>query len=188
MTPAIHDDDPPEARPAAGQAQQYLTFVLGGGMFAFNILTVKEIIEYRQPTAVPMMPAYVRGVINLRGAVVPVLDLSMRFGRPVSPVTRRTCIVIVELDVDGGRLVAGVCVDGVNTVMEFAGGEIEPPPRFGVSISTNFIRGMARVNGQFVVLLDSNQLVEAQQLPTAETTRVSASQIGSSPISLAPEA
>src|SRR5581483_5227811 len=99
------------AAAAAEHIQQHLTFVLGGEVFAIGILAIKEIIEYTSPVEVPMMPAYVRGVINLRGAVVPVADLSVRFGRPASPVTKRTCIVIVEITAEGERQDVGLVVD-----------------------------------------------------------------------------
>src|SRR3569833_2629189 len=98
--------EPPAApAPARGgaQAEQYLTFLLGGEVYAMGILSIKEILEYQPVTTVPMTPGYVRGVINLRGAVVPVLDLSVRFGKPSSPVTRRTCIEIIEIDAGGER-------------------------------------------------------------------------------------
>src|SRR5580692_9581459 len=123
-----------QASGAAEQTQQYLTFVLAGEVFAMGILAIKEIIEYSNLTEVPMMPDYVRGVINLRGAVVPVIDLSVRFGKPASPVTKRTCIVIIEVVANGERHVLGVVVDTVNAVLDIPSAEIEPPPAFGASI------------------------------------------------------
>ncbi|WP_141290973.1 chemotaxis protein CheW, partial [Ideonella azotifigens] len=122
------------AAPASSTAEpgQYLTFMLAGEVFAIGILAIKEIIEYHSLTEVPMMPACVRGVINLRGAVVPVMDPLARFGRKSSDVTKRTCIVIVETEVDNdGRLerqVIGVVVDAVNEVLEIASSDIEPAP------------------------------------------------------------
>lgn len=140
--------------------EQYLTFVLGGEVFAMGILAIKEIIEYADVTAVPMMPGYVRGVINLRGAVVPVIDLSVRFGKPSSPVTKRTCIVIVEVE----RHILGVVVDAVNAVLDIPGSEVEPPPSFGASIRTDFIRGMGKVNGKFVILLAVDHVLTADEV------------------------
>ena len=113
---------------------QYLTFMLAGEVFAIGILAIKEIIEYHSLTEVPMMPACVRGVINLRGAVVPVMDLLARFGRPSSEVTKRTCIVIVEVEAGDERQVIGVVVDAVNEVLDIAPSDIEPPPAFGARI------------------------------------------------------
>lgn len=141
---------------------QYLTFMLAGETFAIGILAIKEIIEYHALTAVPMMPECVRGVINLRGAVVPVMDLQARFGRPSSAVTKRTCIVIVEVRSAGEcgpeSQVIGVLVDVVNEVIEIAPQDIEPPPAFGARIRTDFMQGMGRVKGRFVILLDVDQV------------------------------
>jgi purine-binding chemotaxis protein CheW len=146
------------------QTQQYLTFMLGGEMFAIGILAIKEIIEYASLTEVPMMPPYVRGVINLRGAVVPVADLSVRFGRSAAAVTKRTCIVIVEIVANGERQDVGVVVDAVNEVLDMPGSEIEPPPAFGAKIRTDFIRGMGKVNGKFVILLDVNYVLAFDEI------------------------
>jgi purine-binding chemotaxis protein CheW len=148
----------------AEQIQQHLTFVLGGEVFAIGILAIKEIIEYTSPVEVPMMPAYVRGVINLRGAVVPVADLSVRFGRPASPVTKRTCIVIVEIAADGERQDVGLVVDAVNEVLDIPRADIEPPPAFGAKIRAEFIRGMGKVNGKLVMLIDVNQMLALEDL------------------------
>jgi purine-binding chemotaxis protein CheW len=133
--------------------------MLGGEVFALGILQVKEIIEYRGLTEVPTMPACVRGVINLRGAVVPVIDLLARFGRPSSALTKRSCIVIVEVDVADEHQVIGVVVDAVNEVLEIAPADIEPAPAFGARIRSEFIRGMGKVRERFVILLDANQVL-----------------------------
>ena len=146
------------------QIHQYLTFVLSGEVFAIGILAIKESIEYAHLTAVPMTPPYVRGVINLRGSVVPVLDLSVRFGKEASPVTKRTCIVIIEIHHGGERHDVGVVVDTVNAVLDIPVGDIEPPPSFGARIRTDYIQGMAKVNGRFVILLDVNQVLAAEEL------------------------
>ena len=138
---------------------QYLTFMLGGEAFAIGILAIKEIIEYGHLTEVPMMPASVRGVINLRGAVVPVMDLQARFGRPASAVTKRTCIVIVETgDAEDGQVI-GVVVDAVNEVLDLPAADIEPPPSFGAAIRSDFIHGMGKIKGRFVILLDVDKVL-----------------------------
>ena len=152
------------AAAAAGQAGQYLTFVLGAETFAIGIMAIKEIIEYASLTEVPMMPAYVRGVINLRGAVVPVLDLPVRFGKTASAVTKRTCIVIIEVALATERHVLGLVVDAVNSVIDIPQGEIEPPPAFGASIRTEFIKGMAKLNGKFVILVDVDHVLAADEV------------------------
>lgn len=152
------------AEPATADRTQYLTFMLGGEVFAIGILAIKEIIEYGGLTTVPMMPASIRGVINLRGAVVPVLDLAVRFGRQPNEVTKRTCIVIVEVQTDGEQQVIGVLVDSVNAVLEIAASEIEPAPAFGAKIPTDFIEGMGKVGGKFVILLNAGQVLSMAEL------------------------
>jgi len=153
---------------AAGALEpaQYLTFMLAGEMFAIGILAIKEIIEYDSLTPVPMMPASVRGVINLRGAVVPVMDLLARFGKPPSPVTKRSCIVIVEVANGDERQVIGVAVDAVNEVLDIASADIEAPPVFGARIRSDFIEGMGKVKGRLVILLDLNQALAMDELDT----------------------
>ncbi|HAT33766.1 MAG TPA: chemotaxis protein CheW [Janthinobacterium sp.] len=147
--------------PGAGQAQ-YLTFILGGELFAIGILSIKEIIEYGGVTEVPMMPASIRGVINLRGAVVPVMDLSARFGRVPTQLGKRSCIVIVELFGDNERQVIGVVVDAVNAVLDIPATDIEPAPTFGARIRGDFILGMGKVNGKFVILLNVEKVLSLE--------------------------
>lgn len=149
-------------------AQQYLTFLLGTDQCAINILGIKEIIEYGDLTAVPMAPGYVRGVINLRGSVVPVVDLSVRFGRTASAVGRKTCIVIVEVAREEESEDVGVVVDAVNAVVDIAPADIEAPPSFGSRIRNEFILGLGKVDGRFVILLDSARVL-ALDLGTAAT-------------------
>jgi len=144
---------------------QYLTFLLGGEMFAIEILTIKEIIEFGNLTTVPMMPEFVRGVINVRGAVLPVIDLSSRFSRKPSEVTRRSCIVIIETQVQSGdKQDVGVLVDSVSAVMEIPASEIEPPPGFGARIRVDFINGMAKVNGKFVIVLNVDKVLSVDEM------------------------
>jgi len=148
--------------------QQYLTFMLGGETFAIGILAIKEIIEYGNLTEVPMMPDYIRGVINLRGSVVPVVDLSARFGRKSTQLTRRTCIVIIEVASDQETQVVGVVVDAVNEVLEIAQDQIEPPPAFGAKIRTDFIRGMGKVDSKFVIILNVGNVLSIDDLALLE--------------------
>ncbi|KAE8755332.1 chemotaxis protein CheW [Paraburkholderia madseniana] len=143
---------------------QYLTFTSDGEMFAIGILAIKEIIEFHDLTTVPMMPASVRGVINLRGAVVPVVDLQARFGKQPTPVTKRTCIVIVETGASGDSQVIGVVVDAVSEVLDIVSTDIEPSPAFGARIRTEFICGMARVRDRFVILLSVEHVLSFDQL------------------------
>ena len=150
---------------ADNQAAQYLTFMLGGEAFGIGIMAVKEIIEFAGITEVPMMPDSIRGVINLRGAVVPVMDLAARFGRPQSVPGKRTCIVIVELDSDGERQLTGVVVDAVSAVLDIPAADIEPAPSFGTRIRGDFIAGMGKVSGKFVILLNVQQVLGLDGLP-----------------------
>lgn len=145
---------------------QYLTFQLAGEMFAIGILNIKEIIEYGQITAVPMMPEFVRGVINLRGQVVPVIDLQVRFGRDSTAVNKRTCIVIVEVATgeDGERQDIGVVVDAVSEVLGIAAEDIERAPSFGARIRQDFISGMGKVDGKFVIILNVDQVLSVDEL------------------------
>jgi len=146
------------------EQQQYLTFLLGNEMFAIGILSVREIIEYGFVTQVPMTPPFIRGVLNLRGAVVPVVDLMVRFGRPIQENTKRTCIVIVEIETGKGRQEMGVVVDAVNEVLEIAYADIEPPPEFGARIRNDFIKGMGKINEKFVVVLDPNRVLSVEEV------------------------
>jgi purine-binding chemotaxis protein CheW len=152
------------AAPVAEDSQQFLTFMLGGEVFAIGILAIKEIIEYSGLTTVPLMPECVRGVINLRGAVVPVMDLAARFGRPATQIGKRTAIVIVEIDADGEQQVVGVMVDAVNAVIDIAPADIEKAPQFGARIRSEFISGMGKVNGKFVILLNTDQVLSVSEL------------------------
>ncbi|MFN3884355.1 MAG: chemotaxis protein CheW [Rhodocyclaceae bacterium] len=147
-----------------GETHQYLTFTLGGEMFAVGILNVKEIIEYGNLTEIPMMPAFIRGVINLRGAVVPVIDLAARFGGKVSQVQRRTCIVIVEVRQDEAKHDIGIMVDAVSEVLEIPAADIEPPPAFGAKIRADFIAGMGKVNGKFVIILEIQKVLSVDEM------------------------
>ena len=151
----------------AALPSQFLTFMLGEEQFAVGILHIKEIIEYGSLATVPMMPDCVRGVINLRGAVVPVMDLSARFGRAPSAISKRSCIVIVEvasMDGGGGKQVLGMLVDAVNAVVEIAAGDIEPAPAFGTRIRPDFIAGIGKFNARFVILLDIEHVLSGEEI------------------------
>jgi purine-binding chemotaxis protein CheW len=148
----------------SGKSNQYLTFQLAGEVYAIDILHIREIIEYGNLTQVPMVPDFIAGVINLRGSVVPVIDLGVRFGRSLTKITKRTSIVIIEI-ADGDRMLEiGITVDLVNEVLEIAQSDIEPAPNFGASIRTDFIAGMGKVNGQFMILLDVERVLSIDEL------------------------
>lgn len=166
--PAAVDAAVRAAQAAAAQGpQQYLTFMLGEEVFAIGILAIREIIEYAVPTQVPMMPAHFCGVINLRGTVVPVLDLSIRFGRAARAPGKRTCIVIIEIAGSDELQQLGLLVDAVNAVVEIAPEQVEPPPAFGAGVRTDFILGMGTVDSRFIVLLNVRNLLAAEELEQA---------------------
>lgn len=144
--------------------QQYLTFLVGKELFAMGIADIKEIIEYKAPTSVPMMPSYLHGVINLRGRVVPVVDLMVRFGRKSTEISRRTCIVILELYHNDEQQYLGVVVDAVRAVLEIADDDVEPPPSFGSKLRNDFVSGMGKINGEFVIILDINHVLSIDEL------------------------
>jgi purine-binding chemotaxis protein CheW len=147
-----------------GENAQYLTFQSAGETFAVPIVHIREIIQYGDVTQVPMMPDYINGVIDLRGRVVPLIDLAARFDSGLSQVSRRTCIVIVEINSGAHKQSVGAMVDRVNEVIEVAAADIEPPPAFGTRIRTDFIAGMARIEGRFVVVLDTDRMLDIDEL------------------------
>ena len=138
----------------ADDRAQYLSFSLAGGEYGVGILKVREILQYEPVTRVPSVPRSVRGVINLRGAVVPVVDLSLKFGLPETPVSGRTCILIVEARLDGEPTVLGVLADSVSEVLELGPRDVEPAPAFGTRVKVDYLAGMGKVEGRFVLLLD----------------------------------
>ena len=154
------------AASSTAASTSFLTFQLGGESFAIGILAIKEIIEYGGLTEVPLMPACVRGVINLRGAVVPVVDLQARFGRVPGNVTKRTCVVIIEVGAEDQHQVVGVVVDAVNEVLDIPDAEVEPAPGFGTRIRSDFILGMGKVRGRFVILLDVDKVLSLDEFDT----------------------
>lgn len=166
LTPAGAPGAVKEGKP--GRGQLYLAFILGAEIFAIDILRIREIIEYTEPTAVPMMPPSLRGVINVRGAVVPVVDLAVRFGWQPTGVGRRTCIVIVEIMYQGAKHVLGLVVDKVNAVTEIKAEEIDLPPAFGARINTDFITGMARIDGKFVIVLNIERTLTIEEIAAVQ--------------------
>jgi purine-binding chemotaxis protein CheW len=132
--------------------------MLGQDMFAIGILAAREILEYAGVTPVPQMPPSISGVINLRGTAVPVLELARRLERQASPISKRTCIIVVEVESEEGPFVIGILVDAVNAVLDIPASEIEPAPRFG-AVSADLLHGIGKVSGRFVLLLNVQQLV-----------------------------
>ena len=143
---------------------QYLTFSLDNGTFAIDINAVREIIQYCPMTEVPLMPDFVRGVINLRGAVVPVIDLQARFGKQAAKVGKKTCIVIFDSNSQGDRVELGLMVDAVSAVIDIAADQIEPPPQFGGTLRREFIQGMGKVGENFVIILEPHKALNMQEM------------------------
>lgn len=148
---------------------QFLTFKVDGECYGIGILEVKEILEHGRITPVPMMPEFIRGVINVRGRVVPVVDLSVRFGGRPAAVTKRTCIIIVEMEGESGTTVMGLMVGAVETVLEIPQAEVEPPPALGTRIRTDFIRGMGRDHDGFIILLALDKVLSVEELSQVES-------------------
>jgi purine-binding chemotaxis protein CheW len=147
---------------------QFLTFSLGDEVFAMDIRSVREIIQHGSMTTVPLMPGFVRGVINLRGAVVPVIDLHARFGRPPAHVGKKTCIVIFDAlrtqDDRSERVELGLMVDSVSEVITLDAAQVEPPPRFGGTVRREFIAGMGKLGARFVVILDPERAFDVAEM------------------------
>lgn len=146
--------------------RQYLTFTLGPDLFGIPIDGVREIIEYTEPTAIPLMPAFLRGVINLRGTVVPVVDLLSRFGRAPTSVAHRTCVVITEAEHDGASHPMGILVDAVNEVLAVDRSQLEPRPSFGLRIRSDFVEGILNLGNRFVIALDMKYVLSMEELAT----------------------
>jgi len=152
------------ATTAVEQAAQYLTFRLGEEVFALDISQVREVLDYTAITRVPRMPEFMRGVINLRGSVVPVVDLRLKFGMAATERTLNTCIIIAEVVIGGERTQLGALADSVQEVIDLDAGQIEPPPRLGTSIHTEFIRGMGKREEHFVIILDVDRVFSNDEL------------------------
>lgn len=152
----------------AAETRQYLTFAIGAEQFGADILRVKEIIQYDHVTRIPHLPPSIRGVINLRGGIVPVVDLAVKFLGSERPVTPSTCIVIVETEHDGAESVMGVIADSVSEVVSFGPEDIEAAPEFGSAIKVDFLRGLGKVGKGFVLILDINHVLAYDVLFAAE--------------------
>ena len=146
------------------QAAQYLTFRLGEEVFALDISQVREVLDYTAITRVPRMPEFMRGVINLRGSVVPVVDLRLKFGMTATERTVNTCIIIAEVAIEGERTLLGALADSVQEVIDLDPGQIEPPPRLGTSIHAQFISGMGKHDERFVIILDVDRVFSSDEL------------------------
>lgn len=161
---SMHENGRVPANDGGEGVAHCVTFVLGDEMFAISIHHIREIIEYEEITTVPMMPVFVRGIINLRGAVVPVVDLSARFGRPLSEIKPGTCIAILSIEGNDAFSLLGILLDGVREVVEIPLDAIEPAPSFGTRLRSEFIQGITTVAGRFVILLNVQKALSVNEL------------------------
>ncbi|MDH5805244.1 MAG: chemotaxis protein CheW [Gemmatimonadota bacterium] len=148
----------------AAEAGQYLTFFMAGEEYAVKIVKVREIMEYPSVTPVPLTPPWIMGVLNVRGNVVPVVDLGVKFGIGVREITARTCIVIVDADLDGTHSVMGIIADQVSAVMDFKEGDVEPAPDFGGKVDVDYLAGMAKTAEGFALMLDIDAVLSADEI------------------------
>lgn len=143
---------------------QYLTFKLADEVFALDVVKVREILEVTTITKVPQTPDFMRGVINLRGSVVPVIDMRLKFGMTATAQTVNTCIIVVEICLDGETTILGALADSVQEVVELEADNIEPAPHIGTRLNTEFIRGMGKVDSRFVMILDIDRVFSSEEL------------------------
>ncbi len=146
------------------ETAQYLTFRLDEEVFALDISQVREVLDFTAITKVPRTPEFMRGVINLRGSVVPVVDMRLKFGMTRTEQTLSTCIIIVEINVENDRLILGALADSVQEVIELGPGQIEPAPRIGTRLDTAFIKGMGKRDEQFIIILDIDRIFSMDEL------------------------
>jgi len=156
------------------ETSQYLTFELEGEVFALDIAKVREVLDLTMIAKVPQTPEFMLGVINLRGTVVPVVDMRLKFGMTRTETTVNTCIIIVEIEIDGETTVLGALVDSVREVMDLEPDQIEPAPRIGTRLNTKFIKGMGKKDDHFIIILDIDKVFSADELAICDALEESA--------------
>lgn len=149
---------------AINEATQYLTFKLQEEIFAVDVANIREILDFTSVTKVPKTPEFMRGVINLRGSVVPVVDMNLKFGMPKTEKTVNTCIIVMEMDLDGETIVLGSLADAVQEVLELEPDQIEPAPKIGTKLNTEFIKGMGKHDEQFIMILEINKIFNFDEI------------------------
>ena len=147
---------------------QYLTFQLEEEVFALDISRVREVLDFTKITKVPQTPDFMLGVINLRGSVMPVVDMRLKFGLSKAETTVNTCIIIVEVELDGEITMLGALVDSVHEVMELDADQIEPPPRIGTRLNTKFIKGMGKQDDRFLIIIEIDKVFSVDELAIAQ--------------------
>jgi purine-binding chemotaxis protein CheW len=166
------------AEAAVMETTQYLTFKLEEEVFALDIGKVREVLDFTSITKVPRTPEFMRGVINLRGSVVPVVDLRLKFGMSKTEKTVNTCIIIVEVTVDEETTVLGALADSVQEVLDLEPGHIEPAPKIGTRLNTEFIKGMGKRDNRFIIILDIDKIFSTDELALVQATQEQAPQGG----------
>ncbi len=156
------------------ETTQYLTFKLDDEIFALDISKVKEVLEFTEITKIPQTPEFIKGVINLRGGVVPVVDMRLKFGMSETAKTVNTCIIIAEVTIREETTVLGALVDSVQEVMDLDPGQIEPAPRIGTRLRTEFLRGMGKRDNHFIMILDIDRVFSADDLTIVESAGATA--------------
>lgn len=156
---------------AVAERDQHLTFELSGEEMALPVMNIREIIRYGKITRMPMVPDFIEGVLNLRGHVVPVINLAVKFGMAKSEANKRTCIIIMELAAGSGNIQMGIVIEQVLQVIEIPESEIEPGPSLGANINTNFIKGMARTEAGFIVILDISKVLSVEEIAKVSQMR-----------------
>ena len=164
------------------ETEQYLTFKLDEEVFALDISKVREVLDFTTVSKVPQTPDFMLGVINLRGSVVPVVDMRLKLGMTRTEKSVNTCIIIVEIELDGETTVLGALADSVREVMDIDPDQIEPPPRIGTRLKTKFIKGMGKHDGEFVIILDIDKVFSSNELALADEMEVETVQSAATPI------
>lgn len=160
--------------PEVATPSQYLSFFLGDSEYALGILQTREIIEYDTVTRIPGTPAWIGGAFNLRGTILPIIDLGMKLGLPPCTITRRTCVLVAEIDYQGELLVLGLLIDAIGQVLDFLPTDIEATPAFGTPIRCDYLIGLGRVEKKFVLLLDANKILNLREIALADEVQRSA--------------
>jgi purine-binding chemotaxis protein CheW len=165
----------------AAETLQYLTFVIAGEEYAVDILTVREILTYETLTKIPKVPPFIRGVMNVRGSVIPVIDLAFKLAVPASAVTKRTCVIILDVTLGGEGSVVGFLVDSVNEVADLGPDDIGAVPSFGTRLGAEFLRGIGRINERFALILDLDRVLTHLEQLTANALSAEATATGEEP-------
>src|SRR5437773_6715114 len=164
MPSTMLTNEPATPAQTDARAGKYLTFQLSNEEFGIRVLKVREIMGIQEITAVPQTPTHIKGVINLRGKVVPVIDLRLKFGLVAAEYTQRTCIIVTQVQGDSGPVLMGIIVDGVSEVLNLTAAEIEDTPNFGEAVAGQYLLGMAKVKGKVKILLDIDKVLSSQEL------------------------